>query len=68
MHVFYLHGFASSPGSAKAMFFAERLARAGVRMDCPDLNLPDFSTLTVSRMLQQVEARDQRRCRQMMSC
>jgi len=26
-------------------------------MECPDLNQPDFSTLTVSRMLQQVEDR-----------
>ena len=57
MHVFYLHGFASSPGSSKATFFAERLAGAGVRMECPDLNQPDFSTLTVSRMLQQLDAR-----------
>jgi len=55
MHVFYLHGFASSPRSSKAMFFAERLAARGVEMHCPDLNLPEFSTLTISRMLQQVE-------------
>ncbi len=57
MHVFYLHGFASSPGSSKATFFAGRLAERGVRMECPDLNQPDFSTLTMSRMLQQVDAR-----------
>ncbi len=57
MHVFYLHGFASSPGSSKATFFAERLAARGVRMVCLDLNVPDFSTLTVSRMLQQLEDR-----------
>jgi pimeloyl-ACP methyl ester carboxylesterase len=53
--VFYLHGFASSPQSSKATFFAERFAAHGIRMECPDLNEPDFSTLTVSRMLQQVE-------------
>ena len=39
------------------MFFGERFAERGVRMDCPDLNLPDFSTLTISRMLEQVEKR-----------
>jgi uncharacterized protein len=57
MHVFYLHGFASSPESSKATFFAERFAERGVPMDCPDLNLPNFSTLTISRMLQQLESR-----------
>ena len=55
MHVFYLHGFASSPQSSKAQFLAEKLADAGKTLHCPDLNKPDFSTLTVSRMLQQVE-------------
>jgi pimeloyl-ACP methyl ester carboxylesterase len=57
MHVFYLHGFASSPASSKATFFAERLGAQGVQMECLDLNEPDFATLTVSRMLQQVERR-----------
>ncbi len=57
MHVVYLHGFASSPQSSKATFFAERLAGRGIRMECPDLNDPDFSTLTVSRMLRQRETR-----------
>jgi hypothetical protein len=55
MVVLYLHGFASSPESSKAMFFAERFAAAGVTFLCPDLNQPAFPTLTVSRMLQQVE-------------
>jgi pimeloyl-ACP methyl ester carboxylesterase len=57
MVVIYLHGFASSPESSKATFFAERFAAAGVKFLCPDLNQPAFSTLTVSRMLQQVEKR-----------
>ncbi len=57
MHVFYLHGFASSPQSSKATFFAERFAARGIQMECPDLNQPDFSTLTVSRMLEQLDAR-----------
>ena len=57
MHVFYLHGFASSPQSSKAVFFSERLAECGLRMQCPDFNEPDFSTLTISRMLGQIEKR-----------
>ena len=55
MVVVYLHGFASSPQSSKATFFAERFAREGIRFLCPDLNRPGFETLTVSRMLQQLE-------------
>ncbi len=54
-HVFYLHGFASSPGSTKAAFFERHFARYGVPLHCPDLNAPDFETLTVSRMIGQVE-------------
>ncbi len=54
MRVVYLHGFASSVKSAKAAFFAARLASRGVTLETPDLNEPDFSTLTVTRMLGQV--------------
>jgi pimeloyl-ACP methyl ester carboxylesterase len=54
--VVYLHGFASSPRSSKARFFAERVAGAGLAFVCPDLNAPDFRTLTVTRMLDQVDA------------
>ena len=57
MHVIYLHGFASSPASSKAAFFRDRFAARGIHMECLDLNQPDFSTLTVSRMLQQLEDR-----------
>jgi uncharacterized protein len=56
MHVMYVHGFASSPQSSKARFFAERFAARGVSFLCPDFNRPDFSALTVSRMLEQLEA------------
>lgn len=52
----YLHGFASSPRSSKARFFAERASAAGLGFACPDLNLPEFRTLTVTRMLDQVDA------------
>ncbi|MCM3879889.1 MAG: alpha/beta fold hydrolase [Vicinamibacterales bacterium] len=56
MQVFYLHGFASSPRSSKAEFFTERLKARGALVHVPDFNEPDFSTLTMSRMLRQLEA------------
>jgi alpha-beta hydrolase superfamily lysophospholipase len=52
---FYLHGLASSPGSGKAGFLAERLGDRGVALHAPDLNLPEFETLTVTRMLDQLD-------------
>jgi hypothetical protein len=56
MVVVYLHGFASGPGSSKAAWFSERLASHGITTRCPDFNAPDFSTLTISRMLAQLDA------------
>jgi len=52
-HAIYLHGFASSPASSKARRFAAELARYGVELSAPDFNLPEFETLTVTRMLDQ---------------
>jgi pimeloyl-ACP methyl ester carboxylesterase len=52
--VFYLHGFASSCKSTKASFFAERLQPFGIEMRCPDFNEPDFTTMTMTRMLEQL--------------
>jgi pimeloyl-ACP methyl ester carboxylesterase len=54
LHVFYLHGFASSPKSTKASYLAGRLAEHGVTLRCPDFNQPDFQTLTMTRMLDQL--------------
>ena len=54
-HFLYLHGFVSSPESTKATFLADRLGGHHLVLSCPDLNLPDFSTLTVTRMIRQVE-------------
>ncbi len=54
MFVIYLHGFASSAASTKASHFAAKLRARGIPLHTPDLNEPDFSTLTVSRMVQQV--------------
>jgi uncharacterized protein len=57
MHVFYLHGFASSPVSGKARFYRDRLTERGVPLETPDFNLPDFQSLTVTRMLDQLDGR-----------
>lgn len=56
MHLFYLHGFASSARSSKATFFRERLAAMGGPLHTPDFNEPDFATLTITRMLDQLDA------------
>ena len=53
-YVLYLHGFASSPASSKARRFARELGIRGVQFECPDLNEPAFSTLTVTRMVNRV--------------
>ena len=55
VHIVYLHGFASSPDSSKARYLSVRLAQLGITLRCPDLNEPDFSTLTVSRMIDNAE-------------
>lgn len=55
-HVIYLHGFASSAQSSKAAYFAARLRECGVVLETPDFNAPDFSTLTITRMVDQVLA------------
>lgn len=52
--VFYLHGFASSAKSTKAAYFAERLREHDVLLECPDFNEPDFATLTLTRMIDQL--------------
>jgi pimeloyl-ACP methyl ester carboxylesterase len=55
VHIFYLHGFASSPESGKAAFLRERLSPFGLGLHAPDFNQPDFQSLTVSRMLLQLQ-------------
>ena len=54
--VFYLHGFASSDKSTKATYLADRLRVHGIPLRCPDFNLPDFASLTMTRMLNQLSA------------
>ncbi len=53
--ILYLHGFASSPASSKARFFAERLRGAGALIDIPDLAAGDFEHLTISGQLRVIE-------------
>ncbi len=55
MHVVYLHGFTSSPDSSKARYLRDRLARVGIDLHVPDFNQPEFRTLTVTRMLGQLD-------------
>lgn len=52
----YLHGFASSPNSAKAKYFRSRFQSVGVSLQIPDLNQPNFTDLTLTRQIHQVEA------------
>ena len=56
MDYIYLHGFASSPQSAKAQYLRDRFFSDQINLQIPDLNGGDFSGLTLSRQLQQVEA------------
>jgi uncharacterized protein len=53
--IFYLHGFASSAKSTKAAYLGERFRRHGLTLHCPDFNQPDFATLTMTRMLEQLD-------------
>ena len=54
--VVYLHGFASSSASTKAAYFRTRLEAHGVSVRCPDFNEPAFATMTMTRMLKQLQA------------
>ncbi|MEG3837879.1 MULTISPECIES: YqiA/YcfP family alpha/beta fold hydrolase [unclassified Microcoleus] len=51
----YLHGFASSPDSLKARYFRDCFSSLEIDLKTPDLNQNDFSGLTLTRQLQQIE-------------
>ena len=51
----YLHGFASSPESTKAKYFRDRFSCLGIDLKIPDLNQNDFSRLSLTRQLHQIE-------------
>ncbi len=55
MKYIYLHGFASSPASRKAQFFANKLAAEGVKVLIPHLEAAGFRNLTVSGQLRVIE-------------
>ncbi|MEH1828624.1 MAG: YqiA/YcfP family alpha/beta fold hydrolase [Nostoc sp.] len=52
----YLHGFASSPNSAKARDISDRFTQIHTKLKIPDLNAGDFSQLTITRQITQVAA------------
>src|SRR5919202_3166457 len=56
MNVLYLHGFASGAKSTKGGYFGDRLLEHGIELRCPDLNEPDFASLTLTRMLDRLES------------
>ncbi len=51
----WLHGFASGPQSRKGLYLRERLEERGAHLVIPNLNLPAFFDLTVSRTLAQID-------------
>ena len=53
--IVYLHGFASSPHSSKAQFFARKFAACGVSMEIPQLDEGHFEELTISGQLRVIE-------------
>ncbi len=56
MEYIYLHGFASSPKSAKARDISDRFTQIQTKLKIPDLNAGDFSQLTITRQITQVAA------------
>jgi pimeloyl-ACP methyl ester carboxylesterase len=62
--ILYLHGFASSPQSGKALFFKRKFAELGIALEIPDLEQGCFEDLTISGQLAVIErqARGERVC------
>jgi pimeloyl-ACP methyl ester carboxylesterase len=54
MKYIYLHGFASSPDSAKARYIRDRFLEKQIALSVPDLNQNNFSDLTLTRQINQV--------------
>jgi hypothetical protein len=52
----YLHGFASSPNSAKAQYLSDRFEQLKIDLQILDLNQNDFCHLTLSRQITQAQA------------
>jgi uncharacterized protein len=56
MKYIYLHGFASSPQSSKAQYLQRRFANLGLELEIPDLNLGNFSEVSLTRQLDYLQA------------
>ncbi|MEM7594986.1 MAG: YqiA/YcfP family alpha/beta fold hydrolase [Cyanobacteria bacterium P01_A01_bin.83] len=52
----YLHGFASSPQSSKAQYLRDRFTDKNLYLKILDLNQGNFSSLTLTRQIQQTIA------------
>ena len=55
MNYLYLHGFASAPQSRKAQNLRDRFGQSGHTLHIPDLNQGNFTGLSLSRQIQQVQ-------------
>jgi pimeloyl-ACP methyl ester carboxylesterase len=55
MRIVYLHGFASSPQSSKARFFAGKFEELGVPFMAPPLDGGNFEGLTISGQLSVID-------------
>ena len=51
----YIHGFASGPLSAKGLYLADAFATSGVTLLLPDLNVPTFTAMTFSSILEELD-------------
>ncbi len=54
MRYLYLHGLASGPNSGKGRYFTAQLNTLGLELVSPDLNLPNFRTMTLSSQLARI--------------
>jgi len=52
----YLHGFASGPGSQKALIFKDRFEKARLPLTIPDLQQGDFENLTLTKQISLVQS------------
>lgn len=55
MRIVYLHGFASSPQSSKAQFFARKFREAAIAFEAPELDQGNFEGLTITGQMAVIE-------------